>query len=110
MSQPSTGRQGAVFLDARGGDRAMRLTWHQAADVVVLSLWRGPDCTGTFRLPSADVESFIDALVDGLRGDAPAPDLPPRQRTGGRTVTSMSASGGSVGWYSGPDGPYRVAG
>ena len=41
---------GSVFLDARGGDRALRATWHQDAGVVVLSLWRDNVCAGSFRL------------------------------------------------------------
>jgi hypothetical protein len=91
---------GEVFLDARGDGRAMRLTWHHEADLVVLSLWRNHVCTGTFRLEKHDVASFVDALVDGLRGaegvsiSRPEPSrlepsravppptaLPPRQRT-----------------------------
>ena len=57
---------GEVFLDARGDGRAMRVSWHAEADVVVLSLWSGGTCTGTFRLPVADVPDMIDALRDGL--------------------------------------------
>jgi hypothetical protein len=68
--------RGEVFLDARGNGRALRLSWHPEADVVVLSLWRDQLCAGTFRLPQADVAAFIDALVDGLR-DAPGVHLPP---------------------------------
>jgi hypothetical protein len=62
--------QGEVFLDARGNGRAMRLTWHHEADLVVLSLWRDGTCAGTFRLSKEDVNEFIDALIDGVR-DAP---------------------------------------
>jgi hypothetical protein len=67
---------GEVFLDVRGEGRAMRLTWHHEADVVVLSLWRDRDCAGSFRLSAADVSDFVDALVDGLR-DAPSDDMLP---------------------------------
>jgi hypothetical protein len=94
---------GQVFLDARGGGRAMRLTWHHEADLVVLSLWRDHVCAGTFRLPTSEVSDFVDALVDGLRGapgvsisrgaaptpealaptDVMSPSLPPRQRRPG---------------------------
>jgi hypothetical protein len=95
-----TREPGEVFLDARGEGRAMRLTWHHESDLVVLSLWRDHVCTGTFRLETSDVASFVDALVDGLRGaegvsiSRPEPSrlepsrvlpsptgLPPRQRT-----------------------------
>ncbi len=31
---------GEVFLDARGAGRALRVSWHAEADVVVLSLWQ----------------------------------------------------------------------
>ncbi len=69
--------RGEMFLDARGDGRAMRLSWHPEADIVVLSLWRESTCAGTFRMPQGDVGAFIDALVDGLR-DAPGVHLPPR--------------------------------
>ena len=55
----------------------MRMTWHPEADVVVLSLWREGACVGTFRLPHAEVATFIDTLVDSLR-DAPGVHLVPR--------------------------------
>ena len=58
-----------VFLDARGNGRALRLTWHHDADVVVLSLWRDSTCAGTFRLPKEQVNDFVDALVDGLQAE-----------------------------------------
>jgi hypothetical protein len=60
---PATGE---VFLDARGSGRALRVSWHAEADVIVLSLWHGDTCTGSFRLPAADVPDLIDALRDGL--------------------------------------------
>ena len=60
---PTTGE---VFLDARGSGRALRVTWHAEADVIVLSLWHGGTCTGSFRLPAAEVPDLIDALRDGL--------------------------------------------
>jgi hypothetical protein len=72
----ATQARGEVFLDARGNGRALRLSWHPEADVVVLSLWRDELCAGTFRMPHADVAAFVDALVDGLR-DAPGVHLPP---------------------------------
>jgi hypothetical protein len=54
------------MLDARGSDRAMRVTWHHDIGIVVLSLWRGETCVGTFRLPREAVPGLIDALVSGL--------------------------------------------
>jgi len=67
---------GEVFLDARGQGRALRLTWHHEADVVVLSLWRDRFCAGTFRLSTADVNDFVDALVEGLRAEPAADETP----------------------------------
>ena len=57
---------GEVFIDARGFGRALRVTWHGEADLVVLSLWHGGMCSGTFRLPVAEVPDLIDVLRDGL--------------------------------------------
>jgi hypothetical protein len=81
MPVESSHPHGEVFLDARGQGRALRLTWHHEADVVVLSLWRDRICAGTFRLTKADVNDFVDALIDGLRDTPADPDaaagLPP---------------------------------
>ena len=57
---------GSVFLDARGGDRALRVSWHTEADLVVLSLWHGNVCTGTFRLAVDQVADLVDVLRAGL--------------------------------------------
>jgi len=57
---------GAVFLDARGGDRALRVTWHDEAGLVVLSLWRENVCAGSFRLPIEEVPDLIATLATGL--------------------------------------------
>ena len=63
---------GEVFLDARGSGRALRVSWHRLGpgrgDLVVLSLWRGGTCTGTFRLPVEDVPDLVAALQEGLFG------------------------------------------
>jgi hypothetical protein len=91
MSHPAA-TPAEVFLDTRGSGRALRLTWHHEADLVILSLWRGKECTGTFRLASGDVDTFVDALVDGLRGEhAPPPMLPPRQRERGSTLRAAAS-------------------
>ncbi len=60
-------RTGSIFFDARGADRAMRVSWHEEADLVVVSLWRGNVCTGSFRLAGDDVPDVIDTLVEALR-------------------------------------------
>ncbi|HSE10453.1 MAG TPA: hypothetical protein VLB29_17460 [Nocardioidaceae bacterium] len=60
---PATGE---VFLDARGDGRSLRATWHAEAGVVVLSLWRGSVCSGTFRLAVEDVPALVELLRFGL--------------------------------------------
>ena len=57
---------GSVFLDARGGDRALRVSWHTEAGLVVLSLWHGNVCSGSFRLAVDEVPDLIDMLREGL--------------------------------------------
>ena len=54
------------FLDARGGARSLRVRWHREEGLVVLSLWRGRECTGTFRLAIDEVPVLIEALRAGL--------------------------------------------
>ena len=72
---------GEVFFDPRPG-RAMRLSWHAEEGLAVLSLWQGASCTGTFRLPSADVPDLVDALVRGLASSAAAGPVLPATRVG----------------------------
>jgi hypothetical protein len=56
-------RMGDVFFDARGSGRALRLSRHPDAGVVVLSIWNGGVCQATFRLPTGEVGGFVDALT-----------------------------------------------
>jgi hypothetical protein len=57
---------GSIFLDARGGGRALRVSWHQESGLVVLSLWRQNVCAGSFRLSIDEVPDLIDMLRAGL--------------------------------------------
>ena len=57
---------GSIFLDARGGDRALRVSWHQESGLVVLSLWRENVCAGSFRLAVDEVPELIEMLRTGL--------------------------------------------
>jgi hypothetical protein len=57
---------GSIFLDARGGDRALRVSWHQESGLVVLSLWRENVCAGSFRLAIDEVPDLIGMLRTGL--------------------------------------------
>jgi hypothetical protein len=57
---------GEIFLDARGDDRALRVSWHYDTDLVVLSLWRENVCVGSFRLTVDEVPELIELLRSGL--------------------------------------------
>ena len=57
---------GEIYLDARGPERALRVSWHYDTDLVVLSLWRENVCTGSFRLTVDEVPGLIDLLRSGL--------------------------------------------
>lgn len=59
-------RSGSIYLDARRGDRALRVSWHHEEGLVVLSLWRDNVCSGTFRLSVDEVPDLIDMLRAGL--------------------------------------------
>ncbi|WP_432477798.1 hypothetical protein [Nocardioides sp. GXQ0305] len=59
-------RSGSIYLDSRGSERALRVSWHHEAGVVVLSLWRDNVCSGSFRLAVDEVPDLIDALRAGL--------------------------------------------
>ena len=57
---------GSIYLDARGGERALRVSWHHESGLVVLSLWRGGVCGGSFRLSVEEVPALIELLRAGL--------------------------------------------
>lgn len=67
---------GDVLTDQRGEGRAMRLSWYDDGELLVLSLWRGGLCVGTFRLAREDVAALVGSLVTGLVDARPsAPDV-----------------------------------
>lgn len=56
----------ALFIDNRGG--ALRVTWHEARGLVVLSLWRQDACVGTCQLSVEDatrLSRFLAAQTAG---------------------------------------------
>ena len=67
--------RGEVVVDARGGERALRVSWHPEHGLVVLSIWRGNTCVGTVQVDSAEVPHLVDVLVRGLAGSS-APSRP----------------------------------
>jgi hypothetical protein len=56
----------AVFGDARGAGRALRVTWHPETQLLVLSVWRDEVCIATHRLEAADLPQFAHLLTDTM--------------------------------------------
>src|SRR5450755_170891 len=63
-------RLGEVFFDVRGSSRSMRLSWYADTGVAVFSIWQGGMCTGTFRLPIADLPRMVETLSSGPGAEA----------------------------------------
>jgi hypothetical protein len=53
-----------MFLDERGA--GLRVSWHPERDLVVLSVWQGDRCVGTFRMPVQDVPRLSGLLAAAL--------------------------------------------
>ena len=68
---PLAERSRVWFSDTRTPARRMGISTHPDTGVVVISLWNGEECTGTFRLPMADAAAVIGVLADGLTAAAP---------------------------------------
>ena len=62
--------------DARGHERAVRVSPHPEENVVNLSVWRDDVCVGTVRLQPADVAVLVAGLTDGLADLARRPAEP----------------------------------
>jgi hypothetical protein len=91
-----------IFLDERG--TGLRVTWHPERDLVVLSVWQGDSCVGTFRMLVQDVPRLSSLLAAAL-GDwvdqaGPGPEGPGAQERGA----------GAGGWEHGAGTGGREAG
>jgi hypothetical protein len=75
-------KQGDVFFDYRRPDRSLRISRHPDAGVVVLSIWNGGVCQGTFQLPGDQVDMFVEALRNTSPPDAVSQPGPEVFRTG----------------------------
>ena len=53
-----------MFLDERG--TGLRVTWHPERDLVVLSVWQGDSCIGTFRMSVQDIPRLSGLLAAAL--------------------------------------------
>jgi hypothetical protein len=58
--------RGRWAWDARGFERAVRVSPHPAENVVNLSVWRDDLCVGTVRLLPNEVSALVTGLTDGL--------------------------------------------
>jgi hypothetical protein len=52
--------------DARGSERAVRVSPHPHENVVNLSVWRDDLCVGTVRLLPEEISALVAGLTDGL--------------------------------------------
>jgi hypothetical protein len=89
-----------MFLDERG--TGLRVTWHPERDLIVLSVWQGDSCVGTFRMSVQDVPRLSGLLAAAL-GDwvdqtslIPNASGVPGAGGGPGTGTDPGASGGSA--------------
>jgi hypothetical protein len=90
-----------VFLDERG--TGLRVTWHPERDLVVLSVWQGDSCVGTFRMSVQDIPRLSGLLAAALgdwvdqSGGATGPGGPEPGATGpGGAAPGGSGAGLSV--------------
>jgi hypothetical protein len=89
-------RRQEIFVDERGV--GLRVTWHPERELVVLSVWHGEVCTGSFRLPVAELPrlgGFLTAVFGDWAGDVLAARPEPRpHRNGGGPGTGTGDTGG----------------
>ena len=69
------------FYDSRGQVRRMGVSTHPADSTMVISLWQGDACTGTFRLPANDAARLISTLAYGMTEAIPG-QRPPDSEVG----------------------------
>ena len=59
-------RHGQWVEDPRGEGRSVRVSAHDEAGLLNLSIWRHGACVGTVRLRPDDVATLMTGLADGL--------------------------------------------
>jgi hypothetical protein len=101
---PALSARRDMFLDERGA--ALRVTWHPERDLVVLSVWHGDSCVGTFRMPVQDVPRLSGLLAAALgdwvdQSDDGGATQPPQGGVG----TRPPERGGGSGSPGGDGGP-----
>jgi hypothetical protein len=68
------------FHDARGTVRRIGVSTHPADSTIVISLWQGDVCTGTFRFPAKEGARLISTLAYGMT--EAIPNEPPESKSG----------------------------
>jgi hypothetical protein len=66
------------FSDTRSPVRRMGISTHPVDSTIVISLWQGDICTGTFRLPARDAASVISTLAHGMAASVRDPGQEPQ--------------------------------
>ncbi|MEU7979678.1 hypothetical protein AB0B63_14205 [Micromonospora sp. NPDC049081] len=74
---------GDLFTDVRGDERTMRVSYHPERGAVVLSLWSGVTCRGSFRMALDDVSRLHGLLAEIGASLAPTTVLPAVPPAGG---------------------------
>jgi hypothetical protein len=59
-------QRGRWAWDARGDNRAVRVSAHVPEHVVNLSVWRDDLCVGTVRLQPSEAAALVTGLTEGL--------------------------------------------
>ncbi|MDQ1680815.1 MAG: hypothetical protein QOI42_1674 [Frankiaceae bacterium] len=75
MPTPTGEPPSAVFDDARGGGRALRVTWHPDAQLLVLSVWRDGVCIASHRMTADELPRLAHLVTDTMAiayAEAPA--------------------------------------
>jgi hypothetical protein len=91
-----------MFLDERG--TGLRVTWHPERDLVVLSVWQGDGCVGTFRMSVQDIPRLSGLLAAAL-GDWVDQTGGPALEPGGPGPARGPGAGGPGPVGPGPGGP-----
>src|SRR4051812_50094380 len=76
MSVLAFSPRGRWAWDARGHERAVRVSAHAPEGVVNLSMWRDDICVGTVRLQPDEVAGLVEGLTEGLARLAERPAAP----------------------------------
>jgi hypothetical protein len=74
---------GDLFTDIRGGQRTMRVSYHGDRGVLVVSLWAGTVCRGSFQMAADNVSKLIGILneIELTVASASTPNRQPRVST-----------------------------